>query len=134
VVRDRLVFWTVLAAHQRRTITADVSDEPLLVRVPASDLSAALDALVGNVFTHTPEAAAFDISCSAAADGGAVIAIVDTGPGLDEAAAGRGDSGAGSTGLGLDIARHTAASSGGELAIGRTPDGRNMVTLTLGPA
>src|SRR6195952_1155883 len=50
VVRDRLVFGTVLATHQERSLTARTDDGPLLVGTPASDLGAALDALVGNVF------------------------------------------------------------------------------------
>jgi signal transduction histidine kinase len=45
----------------------------------------------------------------------------------------RGDSRAGSTGLGLDIARRTAVASGGDLTIGRSPAGGARVTMRLGP-
>ena len=134
VVRDRLVFWTVLAAHQERHMTARNLDRPLLVKVAASDLGAALDALVGNVFAHTAERSAFEVSCSERPGGGAVIAIVDDGPGLDPHAARRGSSGGGSTGLGLDIARQTAEDSGGALTVGRTSEGRNVISLELGAA
>jgi signal transduction histidine kinase len=45
----------------------------------------------------------------------------------------RGDSRAGSTGLGLDIARRTAAASGGDLWLGSAPGGGAQVVLRLGP-
>jgi signal transduction histidine kinase len=40
---------------------------------------------------------------------------------------------AGSTGLGLDIARGTAVASGGDLLIDRAPGGGARVTMRLGP-
>ncbi|HEY0638680.1 MAG TPA: ATP-binding protein, partial [Pseudonocardiaceae bacterium] len=43
----------------------------------------------------------------------------------------RGSSGAGSTGLGLDIARRTAEQGGGHLRLGPSPAGGLAVTLTL---
>jgi signal transduction histidine kinase len=44
----------------------------------------------------------------------------------------RGRSGAGSTGLGMDIARRTAQASGGALRLGRSPAGGAAVTVELG--
>jgi signal transduction histidine kinase len=58
--------------------------------------------------------------------------VADAGPGLPEPAVERGRSGAGSTGLGLDIARRTAESSGGELRIASSASGAT-VTVALGP-
>jgi signal transduction histidine kinase len=63
--------------------------------------------------------------------GGAVVVVRDQGPGLPEAAVGRGHSGGGSTGLGLDIARRTAEASGGALVVRSTPTGTDVV-LELG--
>ena len=134
VVRDRLVFWTVLATHQNRAIETDICAPPVLVRSAASDLSAALDALVGNVFAHTPEGCGFEVRCAPEPAGGVEISVVDEGAGLGPDAVVRGDSGGGSTGLGLDIARQTAENSGGRLQIGRTAAGRNVVSMSLGPA
>jgi signal transduction histidine kinase len=57
--------------------------------------------------------------------------VADTGPGFVAVAVTRGHSGGGSTGLGLDIARRTAESSGGGLRVASSPDG-TAVTLELG--
>jgi len=58
--------------------------------------------------------------------------VQDAGPGFDPSAGARGVSGAGSTGLGLDIARRTAESAGGTLTVDRSPLGGARVTVTLG--
>ena len=58
--------------------------------------------------------------------------MADTGPGMPDTEIERGRSGGGSTGLGLDIARRTAESSGGELLL-QTSGRGTRVTLALGP-
>ena len=40
------------------------------VRAGAADLEAALDALLGNVFAHTPEGTAMDVTVTTPAAGG----------------------------------------------------------------
>ncbi len=62
------------------------------------------------------------------------LVVEDAGPGLADAAAlERGVSGIGSTGLGLDVARRTAAASGGSLVIDRSPRlGGASVRMRLG--
>ena len=66
--------------------------------------------------------------------GGAAVVVTDEGPGFaDPQVVRRGESRAGSTGLGLDIARRTASASGGELSIGTAPGGGGEVTMRLGP-
>ena len=92
---------------------------PLRVRLTEEDLAAAVDALLGNVFAHTPEGSTIDVTV-ASTDDGAVVEVADRGPGLAAAATERGHSGAGSTGLGLDIARRTAEAAGGRLVLGGT--------------
>jgi signal transduction histidine kinase len=69
------------------------------------------------------------------AGGGAVLMVADEGPGLpDPFVLRRGHSGNGSTGLGLDIVRRVAASSGGTVWLGRAPAGGAMITVEVGPA
>ena len=133
VTRESARFWSALADEQQRDVTVDVVDEEVPVRLDADDLAAALDALIGNVFSHTPEGTAFGVRLTPATGGGAVLVVHDSGPGLPGTAAlGRGRSGGGSTGLGLDIARSTAEASGGRLETGARAGGGTTVTLHLG--
>ncbi|MCU7723105.1 HAMP domain-containing histidine kinase [Actinoplanes sp. KI2] len=108
VVADRAAFWAVLAEDTGRVMTQDLPSAPLPVAVAADDLAAALDALLGNVFAHTPDGTALSVSLSARPGGGAVLVVADAGPGFPSSAATRGASSGGSTGLGLDIARQVA--------------------------
>jgi signal transduction histidine kinase len=132
VLRDRMRFWTVLAREQSRPVMIEVPDGALPVRVGASDLGAAVDALLGNVFAHTPPGAAVQVRLGADPVGARLV-ISDDGPGLPDAAlSGRGESGSGSTGLGLSIVRGTAESSDGSMAIERSATGGVEVTVLLG--
>lgn len=132
VVGERVHFWSVLAEEERRAVTVDLPPGPLPVRVAAADLGAAVDALLGNVFSHTPDGTAFGVAVRPRDGGGAEVTVSDSGPGTDPAAIERGSSGGGSTGLGLDIARRTAEASGGGLRIASSAAGTS-VTLALGP-
>ena len=131
VVARRVRFWSVLAEEERRAVTVEVSQVPLPVRVAASDLGAAVDALLGNVFAHTPDGTGFRVAVRPRAAGGAEVVVSDAGPGIPDTAVERGRSGGGSTGLGLDIARRTAESSGGSLRLESTTGGSTVV-LELG--
>jgi signal transduction histidine kinase len=63
-----------------------------------------------------------------------LVVVTDSGPGFpDDSVLARGRSGAGSTGLGLDIARRTAVASGGGLELGSGPAGGARVAMRLGP-
>jgi signal transduction histidine kinase len=126
VVRDRVEFWSVLAEDTGRAMRLSLVDGPLPVGVAADELAAAVDALLGNVFAHTPDGTAFAVSLSA----DRVLAVSDEGPGLAGAAVPRGVSQGGGTGLGLDIARRAAA---GGLDITANPGGGATVTLRLAP-
>ncbi|MGD9528439.1 MAG: ATP-binding protein, partial [Pseudonocardia sp.] len=115
-VRERVAFWAVLAEDTDRALTVAIADGPLPVPLPRADLEAAVDALLGNVFAHTPDGTPFSVTLRG---GGTVeLVVADDGPGLpDPAAADRGASRAGSTGLGLDIARRAAEAAGGALLL-----------------
>jgi signal transduction histidine kinase len=134
VIATRCAFWAALAEDQRRLSRIDVPRRRLPVGVAEIDLRASLDALLGNVFAHTPEGTAFGVTVTGRPGGGAQLVVEDSGPGfpgLD--AVRRGASGAGSTGLGLDIARSTARSSGGDLTVGTTGTGGARVVVDFGP-
>ncbi|WP_030908329.1 sensor histidine kinase [Streptomyces sp. NRRL F-5126] len=135
VVRERMDFWSALAEDESRTVRVAGVDEPARVPVARADLVAALDALLGNVFRHTPEGTSFAVDVHRARD--AVIVLVsDAGPGIQDpgAALARGNSGGrdGSTGLGLDIARRAAESTGGDVRVGRSVLGGTEIRLWLG--
>jgi signal transduction histidine kinase len=135
VVRDRSRFWAVLAHDQGRALQVDVSPQAVLVRTSGAELATALDALVGNVFQHTPTGTGFRISLQPHLDGGAQLVVQDEGPGqADDTVVNRGASGAGSSGLGLDIVRRTADDSGGSLSVVSGPTGGFAVVVYLGPA
>ncbi|BAL89252.1 putative two-component system sensor kinase [Actinoplanes missouriensis 431] len=131
VVRDRVAFWAVLAEDTGRALTQSVPAAEVPVGVAADDLGAALDALLGNVFAHTPEGTGFAVTLEArpegGAAGGAVLTVADAGPGFAESAARRGVSEGGSTGLGLDIARRVAVS----FEVGVAAEGGAEVRLGL---
>lgn len=117
VVRDRLAFWSVLAEDQDRRWSAQVDGPVVLAPVSAEDLGSAVDALVSNVFAHTAEGVGFSVTV-AEGDGTVTVVVADRGPGLPGALMARGRSGAGSTGLGLDIARQMAERAGGSMRNG----------------
>ncbi|WP_199423230.1 sensor histidine kinase [Actinotalea solisilvae] len=131
VVRERAAFWGVLAVDQGRDLEVDVTDAAPVAVAP-DELGAALDVLLDNVFSHTPDGAALAVRVEAAPDAAVRVVVEDAGPGFDAAAlAGRGASGAGSTGLGLDVARRTAEAAGGALAVDRGRLGGARVAMTL---
>ena len=135
VVAERTAFWRPLAEDTDRTMTVELADGELPVRVTVDDLRTCMDALLGNVFSHTPEGVALAVRLSRRAAGGAWLVVSDDGPGFsDTVPAERGSSTAGSTGLGLDIVRRVAETSGGSLTIGRSASGGGAVTMGLGAA
>jgi len=135
VVAERTAFWRPLAEDTERTMTVELADGELPVRVTADDLRTCMDVLLENVFSHTPEGVALAVRLSRRAAGGAWLVVADDGPGFpDTGPAARGSSTGGSTGLGLDIVRRVTEASGGSLTIGRSASGGGAVTVGLGAA
>jgi signal transduction histidine kinase len=133
VVTERAAFWSVLAEEEGRPMQVLVVRGALTVKVSRDDLAACVDVLLDNIFTHTPEGCAMDLQLGGRAGGGAVLVMSDAGKGLpDVLALERGRSGSGSTGLGLDIVRRVAISSGGTVSLGRAPIGGAMIVVELG--
>ncbi len=128
-IRARLIFWSVLAEEQGRRWTFELPEVAITVCVPASQLAAAIDALVGNVLAHTPEGTPFRVTLSATA-AQAILVVEDHGPGFPDGPVDRrGHSGGGSTGLGLDIARRTAERAHGSMVTGAAPGGGARVEI-----
>ncbi len=129
VARGRVAFWAVLAEEQGRLCRADIMSGSAVVRAERTDLEAALDVLLDNVFAHTPEQVAFAVILRPVADGRVRLTVEDEGVGIPSDTATRGDSGGRSTGLGLDIVRRVAAESGGSLMLGSREGGGTKVDV-----
>jgi signal transduction histidine kinase len=133
VIGECAAFWWPLAEDQDRWMTVDLAPGPVRVQVSRDDLVTCADILLENVFAHTPEGAALAVRLSPRAGGGAWLIVTDDGPGFGDAdPTQRGLSRAGSTGLGLDIARRIAEASGGSLVVGRSASSGGKVTVSLG--
>ncbi|MFF8264723.1 sensor histidine kinase [Streptomyces virginiae] len=135
VIRDRMDFWSALAEDEGREVRLAGVDRTVRIPVARPELAAALDAMLGNVFRHTPEGTPFAVDVHDAGD--AVIVLVsDAGPGISDpdAALRRGNDGGrdGSTGLGLDIVRRVAESTGGDVRLGRSILGGTEVRVWIG--
>lgn len=130
VVVDRTDFWQPLVEDQGRELTLDLADGATEVACTSDELAAAVDALIENVIAHTPEGSPLRVVLTPTADG-CRIDVVDRGPGIPLGATRRGRSDRGSTGLGLDIARSCAESTGGRLDVLSNDDGSHTVRLDL---
>jgi signal transduction histidine kinase len=136
VVAERMRFWSAVAGDQDRPCEVVFgSHRPAPVSVPASELGAALDAVMGNAFRYTPQGTALEVAVSRH-DGWVAVRVDDAGPGIDDPdqALKRGASSRGSTGLGLDIARRVAQAGGGSVSVGRGQlGGASVVMLFADP-
>ncbi|SDT79452.1 HAMP domain-containing sensor histidine kinase [Actinoplanes derwentensis] len=132
VVRERMMFWSALAADQDRQYRVIGAHLRIPVPVARAELAAALDAVLGNVFRYTPQGTAFEVALSRR-DGWVALRIDDAGPGIPdpENALRRGQSQQGSTGLGLDIARRAAQATGGSVSLDRATLGGASVVMLL---
>ncbi|MFJ3904216.1 sensor histidine kinase [Streptomyces sp. NPDC090025] len=135
VVRERMEFWSALAEDEARTVRVAGVERPVRIPVERPELVAALDALLGNVFRHTPEGTAFSVDLHNG-DDAVIVLVSDAGPGIadPDAALVRGNSAgrAGSTGLGLDIVRRMAETTGGDVRIGHSVLGGTEVRIWIG--
>jgi signal transduction histidine kinase len=132
VVRERMEFWSALAEDEGRKWRVAGVDRPVRTPVARADLAAALDALLGNVFRHTPEGTAFAVDVHHG-DDAVIVLVSDAGPGIPDPEAamlrGSGSGNDGSTGLGLDIVRRLAESTGGDVRIGSSVLGGTEVRI-----
>src|SRR5690606_41511773 len=96
------------------------ADAPAPLPLSGTELAAAVDALLGNIFRHTAEGTGFAVTLHQG-QGVTGILVADAGPGISDpdAALKRGSSGGGPTRLGLDIARPAPQPPGGSLPLPR---------------
>jgi signal transduction histidine kinase len=130
-VGERVRFWSALADDTGRAVRVVAPERPVPVRVTESDLRAVLDALLGNVFGHTPDGTPMWVRVRPTPGGGGMLVVDDAGPGFSPGpmpALAR----PGSTGLGLDIARRVAEASGGGIRLTRAPAGGARVEVRFG--
>lgn len=135
VTRERVGFWAVLAEDQQRSVDLAIPTGPLYAAADPRDLGDALDALLGNVFSHTADGVGFRVAVGVAPGPRPWVEVSDEGEGIPSPdVVERGHSAGGSTGLGLDIARRVAERGGGSIDIGSGPRGGARVRLLLAPA
>jgi signal transduction histidine kinase len=135
VVRERMAFWSAVADDQSRPYRVFGADRRAPVPISGSDLAAALDALLGNVFRYTPQGTRFEVAVTRR-DGYVAVRVDDAGPGISHprSAVRRGASERGSTGLGLDIVRKAALAGRGGVDIDRGALGGTSVVMLLADA
>ena len=129
VLLARITFWSALAEDQGRTLSSRLPEHAVEVPMSAADLTAVIDALIGNVFRHTPGGTDLAVGLAATRER-VTVTVADAGPGLADSAA----RGTGATGMGLDIVRRQAESAGGSLQLGRSVMGGVAATVRLPPA
>ncbi len=133
VVSNRLEFWRVLADEQDRPLTVNLATGRAHVGLAEDSVESVLDSLVGNVFTHTSPGTGIEVSTRLGKGGNLVLEVADEGPGFpDSLVVQRGVSGAGSTGLGLDIVRRMAELTGGGVELGDRPGGGAVAVVRFG--
>ncbi|HEX3589909.1 MAG TPA: HAMP domain-containing sensor histidine kinase [Pseudonocardiaceae bacterium] len=135
VVRDRMAFWSTFAEHQGRRCELSCDTDAAPAGLSDTDMGAVVDALLGNVFQHTAVGIPFAATVVRYA-GWVTLVVEDGGPGIvdSEAALRRGASSRGSTGLGLDIARHAVEATGGTIHVDRGRLGGARIRLRFAEA
>ena len=132
VMKSRIEFWKVLADDQERKLHIDLPESEARVAMSESEVAAAFDALIGNVFSHTGAGVGFGVMIRIL-DTRVEIEVADGGEGFPEDfdPIQRGSSGAGSSGLGLDIVQRLARNAGGSMRLGSSHSGGAKVVLEM---
>jgi len=135
VVGERVAFWSALADEQGRSLRTWLPMRPTWARIDVTDVTDVIDVLIDNIFAHTEEGVPLEVTVNSGPSREVVLSVQDGGPGLPGAdIVTRGNSSAGSSGLGLDIVRRAAIASGGRLELGRSRLGGAKVQVVFGAA
>jgi len=120
IVADRSAFWLPLAIEQDREVEVNIESGVATVQMARGDAEVMIDALLENVFAHTPEGTPICV-CVVIGEEVVCISIEDAGPGFADASmVTRGISSRDSTGLGLDIVLSTVEACDGTMTIGES--------------
>lgn len=133
VVADRVQFWGALAEDEHRDCRLAGIGRRVPVGVSRTELVSVVDVLLGNVFRHTAPGVAFAVGVLVLRGPLAALVVEDAGMGIQHPrmAVRRGNSGGGSTGLGLDIVRRVAEAAGGSIRIDTSPMGGARIRVDL---
>ena len=127
LAQERASFWEPLASDQERSMSTRLDATHSWVYATGQDVTTILDTLIENVFTHTDPGTQFAICVTE--DG--TLTVEDGGPGFEATSARRGESGGGSTGLGLDIVNGIARRNDAHFKIGTSSLGGAKVSITF---
>lgn len=131
VARLRCDFWQVLAEDDDRTWEVELPTGAAWVPLKKDDLAIAIDQVMTNAFTYTPEGTGIKVHVALGANE-VSFTVDDAGTGFPEGfEIRRGESRGGSTGLGLDIVQRTVKAVGGRLNLLRSPEGGARVQLVF---
>ena len=123
-------------------LTLEVAPDTPLLWLDQTRIRQIVGNLLENALLHTPEGGGIAVTAGPAEDGGIVIAVQDSGPGIPAAdlpyifdrfyrvdpSRARASGG---VGLGLTIARQLARAHGGDLRVESPAEARTVFTLTL---
>ncbi|MBK3573779.1 HAMP domain-containing histidine kinase [Streptomyces sp. MBT65] len=128
------------AGHPDHPLTAELSEEPVPLRVDPVRIRQVLDNLLTNAAVHTPPGTPVSVTLSVA-PGAASVRVVDAGPGIPEDDRARvfdrfyrvdkaRTRDRGGSGLGLAVARSLAKAHGGTVELTSEP-GATVFTMTI---
>jgi two-component system, NtrC family, sensor histidine kinase HydH len=136
VVRAAMEVAQSRAEMKAVAVRLESASEPLPAAIDRDQLLSLLTNLLFNAIDAAPAGGEVFLSTAAGPGGMIQVIVTDTGPGVDQAVAGRlftpfVTTKAGGTGLGLTVARKVAGEHGGTLTASDRPGGGACFTLTL---
>ncbi len=131
VIAETVEFYQHVAEAKQIDLKASIP-ESLSIQADPSLVARAVANLIDNAVKHTPSGGRIEVSLEASENGGAIILVDDTGPGIPEAELpfvtrrfyrGVGSDGGRGAGLGLSIVAAIASLHGGALKLANTNHG-----------